>query len=575
MEITRRSFVLGMGTSAFAGLVRPPLVFAGETPRNLISVADYGALPNGRDAGPGVNKAISALPKTGGATLLFPPGRYHFRKHSGYAISLEGIDDLVLEGAGATFLFESAASPMHILNCDQLLLRGFTIDFERPPFSQGLVSAVDNNAHTADIRLDPEYPVSGTEQVVALATFDRSTGVMASHGIDVYGIVDKVSPLGPGAVRIHLKWPLPQLVPGATIVLRHSVYGNHAISLGHCNNPRFQDVQICAAGGMGVVGSFNTDVSFDRLRIQSTPGTRRLMSTNADGVHLTNGQGRVTLNDCLLASMGDDAINVNTSYLRLADRIDARTATVVKFDKSPFKPTELVRVGFPVTLISATTVEKLGEAVVVGVDGGQQETLHFNADLPANLEAGDLLVDTSQTAALTVTGCIFPGNRGRGVVAHNDVLVQGCKFWSQSNEAVLLMPEAAYTGEGPSANNARVTDNEMEDSWRQGPPASGIASGAVRVSAIAPGDAPGLVNQNIEISRNSILRSGANGIVVNYTQNFIVDKNRLEDVSGAAFAMEKVRDGTVTGNVCTPPRQVSIDAGSRDSVSFQGNTGLL
>ncbi len=558
MSVQRRSIFLGAAS----------LLLVAEAPRVLVSVLDYGALPNGEDAGPGVKRAIAALPKSG-ATLFFPPGRYRFRQHVGYAITLQDFERLTVDASGATFLFEGSTSPILLARCILPVLKGFTIDFERPPFSQGDVLAVAPDARTFDVRIDPDFPVNGTEPIQALGTYDRAAVLNARNGVDAYGIGKSSTLIGLQTLRISTNYALPRLKPGDVVVLRHNVYGNHSIAMSGCRSPRISDVTIHAGGGMGVVGGKNDQVVIERLRILPTPGSRRLMSICADGVHLGHSTGTVTINDCLMAAMGDDCININDSYLRVTEKVDARTLIVSKYANQSFSPAEVpmdpTRVGFA----SGHTLAPIGEATMIsGEVASGRETLHFQSDLPRSLQPGDVLSNLSSRAVLTVSRCEFPGNRARGILAHANTTIQNCSFANQTSDAILLAPDVSWL-EGPEAAQVRIVENKMIDVQR----GSG-GRGAIRITVGIPaGNSAGFVDHDIEIRGNYITGPGP-ALVADHVRQLSFLDNRIERTDGPAVKLGPVRGVALARNVCTPAAPVVIDPASRDEVKFEGNRGL-
>jgi hypothetical protein len=161
----------------------------------VVSVADYGALPGSDDATAGVRAAISQLPKRGGATLFFPPGAYNFVADPAddAALRLNGVEKLTIDGRGATLNMHGRLYPAVFVNCDGLTVRGLSIDWPRPPFSQGEVVSVSAGGETVDIEIDREFPVDGTEKIEAITTHERDTGQMTKRGVDVYRVVETVA----------------------------------------------------------------------------------------------------------------------------------------------------------------------------------------------------------------------------------------------------------------------------------------------------------------------------------------------------------------------------------------------
>src|SRR6185312_7140080 len=198
--------------------------------------------------------------------------------------------------------------------CQAPVLRGVTIDWQRPPFSQGEIVSVDTNGHLADIRIDPEFPVDGSEQIRAIATYDRRLGLLLRDGVDAYGVVQSSSAITSRILRVQFTRFIP-LQPGQTVVLRHEIYGANAATFARCENVRVEDVTIGTAPGMGIYAEQCNTISVAGLCIASS--ANRLMSTTADGVHCAACSGRVVIRDCTMSGMGDDGVNVHSQYLRI------------------------------------------------------------------------------------------------------------------------------------------------------------------------------------------------------------------------------------------------------------------
>ncbi len=567
--LTRRS-VLGLGGGAACTLYARALAGPGQPE---ISVADCGALPNGSDATPGVRQAIARLPKQGGAILKFPPGTYHFAKRDDFAFILDGVGGLTIHGSGAKLVFEGGTHPFLIKNCTSPSVRGLSVDWGRPPFSQGDIIAVAAGARSADVRIDPEFPVDGSETVQAISTYDRSTRLMTVKGLDAYNVVDKVALIGTQVLRLSFTRPLP-LKPGDTVVLRHQVHAANVFFITDCADVRLEDVTIHAGPGMALLGVNCRNATIERMTIVPPPGSNRLMTTCADGIHLSACSGVVEIRDCSMEGMGDDGVNVHGNYLRIVRRIDAKTAVVAQPGDIPFRPVELPPRGDHFVFVARQTLGPLAEDELANVDPGANAVMHFADDIPASVGAGDLLFDRDNNPKLTVANCRFWGNRARGVLAHRDALIERCQFAHQFEEAVLMLESTAGT-EGPGADHTIVRNNEILDSDRARYP-----SGAIRLGALIqePGyparPSPAMVNHDDLIADNHIVTPGSNAIQVEATDGLTIQGNRIEKPAGAAIVLSNVRNTVVANNVCAPAAPVRIDVESDGEVMLHGNTGL-
>ncbi len=429
--------------------------------------------------------------------------------------------------------------------------------------------AVAPDARSFDIRVDSDFPVDGSEPVKTLGTYERATRINARNGLDAYGIGESSTLIGPQTLRIRSSYPLPRLKSRDVVVLRHNVYGNHSITINACRSPRISDVTIHAGGGMGVMGSGNDEITIERLRILPTPGSNRLMSICADGVHLGQSTGTVTIDDCLMTAMGDDCINVCDNYLRVVEKSDARTLTVSKYFNQVFDFSETPRNLTNIAFASGRTLASIGKARVIGGEVTRdRETLHFQSDLPPSLEPGDVLYELSARAALSVSRCEFPGNRARGILAHANATIQSCRFANQTLNAILLAPDANWL-EGPEASQVVIKDNVMTDVQR-----GGGGKGAICITVGVPaGNSASFVDHDIEISGNHFTGPGP-ALVADHVRQLSFTDNRIEQTDGPAIKLGPVHGVTLARNVCTPAAFVKIDQASRGEVKLETNIGL-
>ncbi len=541
--------------------------------RRCIAVSDYGALPDGTDATPGVLRAIQALPRQDGAILKFAVGTYRFRQPAGVILRLQGIANLLIDGSGATLMFQGAAIPFFFKNCPSLSIQRLSVDWGRPPFSQGDVIAVAPDLTHADIRIDPEFPVDGHEPIQALATYDRARGLMARRGIDAYNVVRDVHLVATQVLRLRFTRSIPLSV-GETVVLRHQVYRSNVFTLSKCSDVHFTDVVVNAAPGMAVLGSKCHNLAFDNFRVEPTPKTGRLMSTCADGIHLADCTGSVDIQGCAMAGMGDDCVNVHAGYLRIVNRIDNSTVLVSQPGDAPFGPEDLPAPGQAFTFSDGQTLQLLGSGELLADVGGPRARLQFVRDIPSTIREGDLLFNLADSPRVTIANCQFLGNRARGVLAHSNAVIENCIFANQFEEALLLLPSAS-SADGGAVNDTTIRGNHIEGVNRAGYP-----SGAIRIGALAqsPGkpDYPStaIVNRNVTVADNRIISAGADGIHASSTGNLAIANNRIERPAGAAIVLLNVRQTTITGNTCVPQAALSIDPGSESEVTLSGNAGF-
>jgi hypothetical protein len=520
-RISRRALLIGI---ASASLIRAsPTRATVRNERAFLSLADFGAFPDGSDASPGIERACEALRASGGGHLTIPPGTYRVAKPNGAAFRLDGLSGLEVDGHGAKLMFAGLSQPMLITNCSGVRLRGLALDWARPPFSQGDVQSLSTDGKVAEIKLDASTPMDGWSGVEAIGGYERASGLLSRRRVDAYGAVEGVEAISARVARLRLSRPIG-LAEGDTVVLRHSVYGANGLEFRGCSDLSIEGVSVHAAPGMGFLGRRCRDVGLTDCVVEPTPDSGRLMSTCADAAHFVDCSGDVVVERCRFARMGDDGLNVHGTYWRIVETPDAKTIVVAKRADEPFSADDAPATGAVFAFASATTLESRGNDRALSADDRtagpwpRRRTLRFSRDLPPGATIGDVVADETLSSRLTVRNCRFLGNRARGALAHKHVVIEGCEFRDQSMQAIVLSPDAWWL-EGPEAADVRIVHNLIDgvDRW-------GENQGAILVDAIvapegmAPHSSPGHPNHDIEIAGNVFRGVSGPNIVMRATR---------------------------------------------------------
>jgi hypothetical protein len=520
--------------------------------------------------------AIASLRNRPGSTLRIPHGTYRFAAHDGVAMVFDDMDDVTVDGTGATLLFNGTVAPLLMRRCRAPVLRGFAIDWERPPFSQGQVIQVGSDGSSVTLRIDPEFPVEGTEKVIQLGTYDHSTRAMKWHGIDAINAVAEIALVGSQLLRLTLNGPLPFKL-GETVVVRHG-NGPHAVSLENCQDVSIQNVAIYASPAMGIAMGGCAGAALEGVHIEQKPGSDRLMSTDADGLHCASCSGKIDVVNCRFSGMGDDGINVSGLYIRVeADRDNRRLRLVGRQNRPPAPFWAAPQVGDSLLLVSGLTLRPLGEVQIQRLErkeGATEWSLESSDDYPALSGEPVFVIDLQARTQLRVSNCAFRGNRARGVVAHSDAAIEQCSFEYQSDSAVLLAPDMFWQ-EGPAVERTVVRNNTIRsENLLQRAPA------AVWIGAfISPGGhqgtaTPEIVNRNVAVEGNLFVSPNGAAVAAAATRDLRIEHNRIEQASPVVFSMGNVRNVQINENRCDPPGKIQVDASSRGQLAMSRNIGL-
>jgi hypothetical protein len=534
------------------------------THSSVVDVTHFGAVPNdGKDDTKAFLAAFHEAQSNGGKVIRIPKGQYNLRAdgnlgNKNLLFSLTNMDGLIIRGEGAELMMSGNSAIFAFKECKNITLEGVTVDWERPPFSQGTVIATTPGYF--DARIESGFPVQGGESVGAFMGYDPVTRLPSGANLDVYDSVERTELISPQVLRIHLKRDIPVPV-GALLVLRHQVYGpGSLISFVRCADVRVNDVTVYTAPGMGLVGFVSTNISLKRFNILLRPGSGRLMSTTADATHFGGCKGTVLLEDSTFEGMGDDGVNIKSGlYLTVLQQLDDHTLLCQRDDLPDAG--DLMEMSHPDTLLSYSS----GGVKSASRDPGARDRsrITFEAPLPDELRVGDMLGNASRVAKLRMRRCTVRANRARGVLCQTrDAVIEDCAFRNCTSAGVIVHTDANWFYESIGARNVTVRNNLFENCNLGAASAEGALTALVWLKGFAYPPKPG-VHRDVCFEGNRVIRTGDSGIFAVGVDGLTIRSNTIEKAclkptreSGrnAIRVMNSARV-TIAGNNIDPKKQ--------------------
>ena len=93
--------------------------------------------------------------------LSIPKGTYYFDSDNAVLhdsiglLNIVNASDLTIDGNGSTFIFRKIDMGISIFNCKNLTLKNLSIDYDPLPFTQGIITSIENKSVT--LRIDKGY----------------------------------------------------------------------------------------------------------------------------------------------------------------------------------------------------------------------------------------------------------------------------------------------------------------------------------------------------------------------------------------------------------------------------------
>lgn len=280
------------------------------------------------DAGDAIREALRAAVASGApAEVVIEAGVYRVRAENprGAAFTIRQATNLVVrgEGQGTRILVTDPAASGFVFNqCRSVALRDLVLDYNPVPFCQGRIRAVDVGAGSFDLEVEAGYP-----------TPDAANFIGALEPYGKWGMI-----LDPAVRRIrsgtpdhymtprwehregrvwrfftaeeHYRRNLQSMRVGDAYVHLARGHGS-AVLAQFCDGILIEGVTIHASPGLavGLVGN-RGEIRVRKLDVRFAPGTTRLLTANADGVHAQQNRSGPIVEDSYFEGMADDAINL-------------------------------------------------------------------------------------------------------------------------------------------------------------------------------------------------------------------------------------------------------------------------
>jgi hypothetical protein len=513
-----------------------------------------------REAGREMLRQIQAAVDAGEKNIVIPKGHYRFAENSGgkypsHIILPREQDGVTLDFQGSTLWFETSASGLVVPGWRNGTIRNVILDWDPLPFVQGTVVAMQPEAGTFDVRLDPGYenPVAELREETWRGrgiVFDPQTRELKAgqRGCEVTFSWAKRNADGSYRLTFHGFYgsPLDQsgIQVGDPYVMLKRM--QRAVRLQNTRNCTFENITLYAAPFIGFVHSTGSAPVFRNCAVVRRPDTNRLIGGNADGINCDNLEKGPLIEGCRMDTIGDDFVNIHGHLARVIWQEEDGTIITTRMNRRG-TVTEPVEVEF----LERRTMRSLGrrKATWQALDW-KVEASRTLADLKHRWHSGDaaglqdgktipasrlkldeplkmeddivVICENFSGAGAVIRNNHFKGSLARGLRLHSPhVVIENNTISTTLGQGISLTSQAAFWGEGPYVHDAVVRNNTLE---------------RIGLSGHDPAAA-------LQVQASDKYRD------VRLPRNIRIEGNTFRQVAGLAILLRGVNDVVVQDNV--------------------------
>lgn len=375
------------------------------------------------------------------------------------AFVLRGLQNVTIDLSGAKLIFHGRIMPFALFDCKNVTLRNFSIDYDRPFFTEGTV--LDSHDGEVTIEVPPlyRYRIEGRDLIAVSDTwehrltngdmlfrcFDPETRLPSRHsGVILALIGDNLTPRPTPPLPIHQLFAydagerkiritgLPEsFVPrvGEILAMTHEDRRKHGILLERSEDTTIENIRFYHIGAMGVVANLCRNITVRRLDMYiDETCADRVVTVNADSFHTFHCDGKIVVEDCRFENMLDDAINIHGNYLYCLAKTGERELRV-ESKAQALVQMEYFLPGDAVVIYKGNTQEVRTRGVVESAEyEGDSDYMRVRfTEKNGEIEDGDML-ESERMPEIEVCRCHSRCMGGFRISSSRRVVIEDCTF---------------------------------------------------------------------------------------------------------------------------------------------------
>ncbi|OHB60209.1 MAG: hypothetical protein A2Y12_10290 [Planctomycetes bacterium GWF2_42_9] len=508
-----------------------------------LHVSDWGAVANdGTDDLAAMNTIANKAKVMQPAEIYFDDGTYNLSN----VWSITGLHNINIKGYShdtPTNIINSnpAAGTFLLYGCRNINTRNFVIDYNPLPFTQGTISNLSGNTFT--LTLDSGYPQ--LDEARFTSDLSKCLGIYKDPSASVVGRITAGSDgyTGITAAPVKLSTGVYRVsVSGVTGVANGQKFTYHAVggqACGTCYEPNshivWDNVFLYSSPFMGFVATDIEKLFVRNCNVIIKPGTNRLQSANADGVHTVDCKNGPDVISSTFEAQGDDGVNVAGSGGRILAQTSSTRLSIYTYGRT-YSIGERLVLFTPSTgtLGYASGVTVTVRHTPVTINGYLCEDVEFSSTPAATITVG---WDNDKMFSIDWTGnnylikdCVFKNSRGRGVLGNGFYGVITDNIFNGLSDNAIRVANGSYWDEGLVSKGIAIKNNTITDCSLSAGNVAWYYSGQIFVAALkgnTEDPSTSIIQGSISITNNTITNWPRNAIYVCSSDSVTISGNTM------------------------------------------------
>lgn len=468
----------------------------------ILKASEWGIYPNTKeDQMLKLSKLLEVAKLEGASKVEFEPGEYHFypdyaperllyiSNHDEDTIKriafiLEEVEGLTIEGNDTKFEFHTDIIPFYIESSKDITVKGITIDYERPIYSEGEILEVDKRSMT--IAIDKQkYPYeinnkriyfvgeNFKKELKHFLEMDWEKKRPAYNTEDIYfnlgeyGLSAEFEEVDEGVVKIQLvgesEFKLNHTVKNK-LILRHHPRSHPGFYVKDSDTVCLQDVTVHHSSGMAFIAQHTKDITLDAFSVKINPERERIFTSNADATHFVYCYGQITIQNCLFENQLDDPVNIHGIYARV-NQIISPSEIIVELVHEQQKGVRIGKRGERINLINNETMLTSNENRIKDIRVINKDYILIELEEACNdLKIGYAVENKEYIPDVSITNCTMRNNRARGclLTSAGKVVVEN-NYIATPGAGILVEGDANYWFESGATHDITIKNNIFDN----------------------------------------------------------------------------------------------------------------